>query len=118
MNYSTIKPWTPYYNDDSSMAGYVTHFNYNFSFATIRLAGHMTPQTQPISSYKMGAWTAGASAAVGGGGTCVLGASDGAAAPCGAGHPTLTTLPALPPHPSFTAAHTHITGGKWTEESD
>lgn len=53
MNYSTVTPWAPYYNDDGSMGGYVTQYNYNFTFATIRLAGHMVPQTQPITAYKL-----------------------------------------------------------------
>ena len=41
-------------------------FQYNFTFTTIRLAGHMVPQTQPIAAYKMaqthitgGSWTDG-----------------------------------------------------------
>lgn len=30
------------------MAGYVTQYDHNFTFTTIRLAGHMVPQTQPV----------------------------------------------------------------------
>ena len=50
--------WTPWYNDiwPDMPAGYVTTYNVtgaptkDFSFLTIRLAGHMVPTFQPASS--------------------------------------------------------------------
>ena len=53
-----FQAWQPWYNDvwTDMPAGYVTTYNVtgaptkDFSFLTIRLAGHMVPTFQPISS--------------------------------------------------------------------
>lgn len=54
------KPWTPWFTDSttSAPAGYATEYRVSsggkdFSFATIRLAGHMTPTFQPEASFNM-----------------------------------------------------------------
>jgi len=61
------KAWTPWFahRDAASPAGYITEYKVpgsdkDFSFATIRLAGHMTPTFQPEASFTMfSKWLAG-----------------------------------------------------------
>merc|ERR1712032_676471 len=61
------KAWTPWFahSGASSPAGYITEYSVtgsekDFSFATIRLAGHMTPTFQPEASFTMfSKWLAG-----------------------------------------------------------
>ena len=49
--------WRPWYteNNDRAPSGYVTTYSataaHDFSFVTIRLAGHMVPTFQPASSF-------------------------------------------------------------------
>jgi len=52
------KPWHPWFTDEvqNMPAGYATTYNvtgapYDFSFVTVRLAGHMVPTFQPASAY-------------------------------------------------------------------
>ena len=46
------KKWHPWLSD-SQVAGYATIFNDNFSFITVRGAGHMVPQFQPTYAWTM-----------------------------------------------------------------
>jgi len=51
-------PWKPWYAGASSPAGYLTRYRApgsatDFTFATIRLAGHMAPTFQPKASLTM-----------------------------------------------------------------
>jgi len=50
LNLTTITPWTSWQASDGTAGGY--HVEYDapgsFSFVTIRGAGHMVPQVQPV----------------------------------------------------------------------
>merc|ERR1712228_730061 len=52
-------PWTPWYtSNERTPSGYITKYQapnayVDFSFATVRLAGHMTPTFQPEASLTM-----------------------------------------------------------------
>lgn len=37
----------------SAVGGYITRYDHNFSFATVRGAGHMVPETRPQAAYHM-----------------------------------------------------------------
>jgi serine carboxypeptidase-like clade 1 len=47
MNYSTVKPWSSWLDADGQVGGYSTHYANNFSFVTIKGAGHMAAQIKP-----------------------------------------------------------------------
>lgn len=50
MNYSMIKPWTAWTvqgEEGPYVGGYCIHYAHNFTFATVRGAGHMVPETRP-----------------------------------------------------------------------
>lgn len=53
------KPWTPWYtNNTVTPAGYITKYtvpgsDHTFAFQTVRLAGHMVPQFQPVAAEVM-----------------------------------------------------------------
>lgn len=59
MNYTVTSPWTAWSTDSTGLdvAGYVTQYQAyaagDFTFTTIRGAGHMVPQTQPVAAYAM-----------------------------------------------------------------
>jgi len=46
LNRPIISPWRPWISSDQQVGGYVTSYK-GLTFATIRNAGHMVPQTQP-----------------------------------------------------------------------
>jgi carboxypeptidase C (cathepsin A) len=50
LNLTTIAPWTAWAADDGTTGGYITTYQSpgSFSFVTIRGAGHMVPQVQPV----------------------------------------------------------------------
>lgn len=50
MNYTVNTPWTAW-NSESTIGGYyVSYRDGNFTYASVRGAGHMVPQTQPIAA--------------------------------------------------------------------
>ncbi len=56
MGYPVSKGWTAWSASDGSLGGFVTKYapagaTSTFSFVTIRGAGHMVPQTQPLYAY-------------------------------------------------------------------
>jgi carboxypeptidase C (cathepsin A) len=53
MGYNTITPWTSWMVNDNYLGGYYIQYDYNLTFATVREAGHMVPQTQPPSAWVM-----------------------------------------------------------------
>lgn len=46
------QPWHPWLVN-KQVAGYVTKYNKNFAFASIKGAGHMVPQTRPVEALAM-----------------------------------------------------------------
>eukprot|EP00054_Salpingoeca_dolichothecata_P013904 m.77893 g.77893 ORF g.77893 m.77893 type:complete len:473 (+) comp20708_c0_seq2:36-1454(+) len=49
-------PWHPWFTSNDVVAGYATSYKvdtHNFSFITIKAAGHMVPQYQPVQSLEM-----------------------------------------------------------------
>ena len=50
LNLTTIAPWTAWAAADGTTGGYITTYQApgSFAFVTIRGAGHMVPQVQPI----------------------------------------------------------------------
>ena len=46
------QPWHPWLLGDQ-VAGYTIKYNANFSFATVKGAGHMVPQYKPVQAYQM-----------------------------------------------------------------
>jgi hypothetical protein len=46
MNYTTVKPWASWLDNTGNVGGYSTHYANNFSFVTIKGAGHMAAQTK------------------------------------------------------------------------
>jgi serine carboxypeptidase-like clade I len=58
MNYSVVKPWTSWnvnsvYGTGPYVGGYVIQYGHNFTFATVRGAGHMVPETRGEASFTM-----------------------------------------------------------------
>lgn len=56
MNYSVIKPWAAWMvqgDEGPYVGGYKIQYAHNFTFATVRGAGHMVPETRPQSSLIM-----------------------------------------------------------------
>ena len=51
MNYTVQKAWSPWTTRGGSVGGYVTQYVNNFTFITVRGAGHMVPQTQPLAAW-------------------------------------------------------------------
>jgi len=49
LNQPVVKPWTAWSTPNSQIGGYVTQYS-QITFATVRGAGHMVPQTRPVSS--------------------------------------------------------------------
>jgi carboxypeptidase C (cathepsin A) len=49
---SVEQPWHPWLVNQQ-VAGYVTKYNSNFAFASIKGAGHMVPQTRPVEALAM-----------------------------------------------------------------
>jgi len=47
-----LKPWHPWYSDvkGTAPAGYATTYSNNFTFITIKLAGHQVPKNVPATS--------------------------------------------------------------------
>ena len=48
LNQPVVKPWTAWSTPNSQIGGYVTQYS-QITFATVRGAGHMVPQTRPVS---------------------------------------------------------------------
>ena len=48
-------PWHPWYESraNSAPAGYATTYSHNFSFVTLRLAGHQVPKNVPGAALTM-----------------------------------------------------------------
>jgi len=46
------KPWTSW-EVDGQVAGYVTNYQYNFQFVTVKGAGHMVPEYKPVQGFAM-----------------------------------------------------------------
>jgi hypothetical protein len=56
-------PWTPWRSDPGTgmqIAGYKTVYEHNFTFATVKGAGHMVPQYQPQRALDLFCWWIGA----------------------------------------------------------
>lgn len=56
MNYSVLSAWQPWNvngNPDQYVGGYVIQYANNFTFATVRGAGHMVPETRPEAALAM-----------------------------------------------------------------
>jgi serine carboxypeptidase-like clade 1 len=51
MNYTILKPWTAWMMDPQWVGGYITEFANNFTFITVRGAGHMAPQYEPPAAW-------------------------------------------------------------------
>ena len=49
LNQPVVKPWTAWNTPNNQIGGYVTQYA-QITFATVRGAGHMVPQTRPVSS--------------------------------------------------------------------
>lgn len=48
IGFDELAPWRPWTKDGAqSMGGYVTRYDHNFTFATVRGAGHMVPLVKP-----------------------------------------------------------------------
>ena len=54
---NTVKPWAPWSAPDQSgepaVLGYSTHYEYNFTYATVKGAGHMVPTFRPRAALVM-----------------------------------------------------------------
>jgi len=49
LNQPVVKPWTAWNTPNNQIGGYVTQYA-QITFATVRGAGHMVPQTRPVST--------------------------------------------------------------------
>lgn len=65
-NFSKSEAWRPWLTDDGVPSGYVTTYSipgvtsHNFTFVTIKGAGHMVPQYQPVRAFEFfDRWLAG-----------------------------------------------------------
>lgn len=54
MNYSVVKPWSAWMSEPDWVGGYVTQYSAlvpgDFTFTTVRGAGHMVPEYQPAAA--------------------------------------------------------------------
>ncbi|XP_065188842.1 uncharacterized protein LOC135819544 [Sycon ciliatum] len=50
---STVSKWQPWLTDDAQVGGYLTKYSKDFSFITVRGAGHMVPQFKPQAAFEM-----------------------------------------------------------------
>ncbi|KAF6258886.1 peptidase S10, serine carboxypeptidase [Scenedesmus sp. NREL 46B-D3] len=50
-----VAPWQPWYNSGApaQVAGYVVEYNSGLTYATVKGAGHMVPQTRPVEALDM-----------------------------------------------------------------
>lgn len=56
MNYDVKEPWAQWLvagEEGSYVGGYRIQYDYNFTFATVRGAGHMVPETRPEASFTL-----------------------------------------------------------------
>ncbi|KAG1668322.1 hypothetical protein FOA52_011219 [Chlamydomonas sp. UWO 241] len=53
MGYSVKKPWAPWLDADDQVAGYTVEYDYGLTYATVKGAGHMVPQTNPREALAM-----------------------------------------------------------------
>jgi hypothetical protein len=58
MNYSVVAPWKAWsvnsvYGTGAYVGGYVTRYDHNFTFATVRGAGHMVPLVRPEAALEL-----------------------------------------------------------------
>uniref|UniRef100_A0A7R9V9E4 Carboxypeptidase n=1 Tax=Chlamydomonas euryale TaxID=1486919 RepID=A0A7R9V9E4_9CHLO len=53
LGYDVDTPWAPWFYDDQQVAGYAVEYSPGLTFATVKGAGHMVPQTNPRESFAM-----------------------------------------------------------------
>ena len=53
--YTATQPWRPWMMTDGQVAGYATVYDTprNFTWATVRGAGHMAPMYQPLRVFQL-----------------------------------------------------------------
>lgn len=51
MNYTVVSPWTAWMVNQDWVGGYITQYAHNFTFLTVRGAGHMVPEYQPAAAW-------------------------------------------------------------------
>jgi len=47
LGYPVVAPWRPWYDSNDEVAGFTTEYAYNLTFATVKGAGHMAPESRP-----------------------------------------------------------------------
>lgn len=52
LNQKVVEPWTVWLDEDGQAGGFVTVYE-QFTFSTVRNAGHMVPQYQPQRAWVM-----------------------------------------------------------------
>jgi serine carboxypeptidase-like clade 1 len=53
LGFTPEQTWRPWLVDEVQVAGYVVKYNANFSFASVKGAGHMVPQYRPQEAFAM-----------------------------------------------------------------
>lgn len=53
LGFQEVEAWRPWAVNGAYVGGYVTVYEHNFTYATVKGAGHMVPQFRPESSHEM-----------------------------------------------------------------